>query len=179
MRMPGERLLAPCGVTLVVLLTACSGSGCSSATDGSSRVSAVHSPSKPGKSRTVPRSRVGNFDPRGADAQPDYDGEAWRLRERVRRKLPEDRPADARVACQHMFRAVDEFYAAIEPDAQQRERILQDLQATRAQDVTSCMQHTSSDAAACVVVLLDEGRSEFPWILDQCSRAFPVPDAGA
>jgi poly-gamma-glutamate synthesis protein (capsule biosynthesis protein) len=118
---------------------------------------------------------VGNFDPRGVQAQPDYDGEAARLRRRVEGRLPDPLPSSSRAACSAMLDAAARFYAAVAPDDAARQESQAQLQATRAGSQRSCEAETSIAAAACATLLLDEQAGELPWVLDQCSRAFPAP----
>lgn len=118
-------------------------------------------------------SRVGNYDPRGVDSQPDFDGEARVLANRVRPRLPKPLPTDAAKACRAMFKAVDQFYGQTALAGTSRHRITNRIQGSRAQDQQACEAETSPAAAACVTVLLEDREAEFPWLLDQCTRAFP------
>jgi hypothetical protein len=47
------------------------------------------------------------------------------------------------------------------------------LQTTRKDGIEACQAETSPAAASCVAVLASSAGGEFPWLLDQCSRAFP------
>lgn len=117
--------------------------------------------------------RTANGDARGAANQPDYDGEAALLKGQVTPRLPDPPPTDRKRACAEMFAAADALYAEIERDPDSRERTLAALQASRAADLAACERDTSARAAACVTVLLGDRNAELPWLLDQCSRAFP------
>lgn len=130
-------------------------------------------PGKPVPAHTdeSPRDRelnVGNPS-RGLGEQPDYDGEARALRDRIAPRLPDPLPS-ARDACSAMLGAAVELYVATEQDATAQRAT---LRATRDADLRACEQHTSPAAASCVRLLLDEHAGEWPWLLDQCSRAFP------
>jgi hypothetical protein len=120
-----------------------------------------------------PAGRTANEDRRGFANQPDYDAEAALLKEQVTPRLPAPPAKDREQACAAMWAAVDGLYADIEADAGSRERTLKALQATRAADLAACERETSVRAAACVTVLLGDRNAELPWLLDQCSRAFP------
>lgn len=120
-----------------------------------------------------PAGRTANNDARGFANQPDYDGEAALLKEQVSRRLPDPLPADRKAACAAMFAAADALYREIDPDEGSRERTLKALQASRAADLAACERETSVRAAACVTVRLADRDAELPWLLDQCSRAFP------
>lgn len=120
-----------------------------------------------------PAGRTANEDRRGFASQPDYDAEAALLKEQVTPRLPATLPKDRKAACAAMWAAADGLYAEIEPDAGSRESTLKALQATRAADMAACERETSVRAAACVTVLLGDRNAELPWLLDQCSRAFP------
>jgi len=106
---------------------------------------------------------------RGLDAQPDYDGQARSLRKDVLPRLPDPLP-DAATACAQMLEAVAEHYARTEGDTAPQ---LEVLKATRAHEQEACTTETSAAAASCVALLAREEAGEFPWLLDQCSRAFP------
>lgn len=120
-----------------------------------------------------PSGRTANEDRRGFANQPDYDAEAALLKEQVTSRLPAPLPRDRKQACAEMWSAVDALYAEIESDPGSRERTLKTLQATRPADLAACERETSVRAAACVTVLLGDRNAELPWLLDQCSRAFP------
>lgn len=120
-----------------------------------------------------PPGRTANNDARGFANQPDYNGEAALLKEQVGRRLPDPLPADRKTACAAMFAAADALYRDIDVDPGSRDRTLAALQASRAADLAACERETSVRAAACVTVLLGDRNAELPWLLDQCSRAFP------
>lgn len=117
--------------------------------------------------------RTANNDARGAGMQPDYNGEAEALRQQITPRLPEPLPGDRRAACTAMLDATVAFYSDIEPDPAARAQLLADLQATRVTDLSHCEQTTSVRAATCVQLRLADRDAEFPWLLDQCTRAFP------
>jgi hypothetical protein len=106
---------------------------------------------------------------RGLDAQPDYDGQARALRSEVLPRLPDPLP-DGKAACAQMLAAVAEFYALTEGEAAPQ---LDVLRATHDAELATCTAETSASAAACVALLAREQAGEYPWLLDQCSRAFP------
>jgi len=72
-----------------------------------------------------------------------------------------------------MLDAARSFYEATERDPLRRAARVADLDATREDDLAACVDTTSIAAASCVTVLLGDKDSEFPWLLDQCSRAYP------
>jgi hypothetical protein len=129
-----------------------------------------------------------NADPRGVQNQPDWDGMAAELRERVDPRLPRPLPTERSDACDAMFAAVDRFYAETEPDRSRRSARAAELVETRADDRGGCLEHTSIEAASCVAVLIGDGAEhgallsplgrslsdyEYGWLLDQCMRAYP------
>ncbi len=124
------------------------------------------------------QARVANDDPGGADDQPDWEQQARELKQRVDSRMPETLPTDKRAACTAMLQAASEFYAAVETDATQRAAQQAQLDQTRAADIDGCVRETSVAAAVCVTLLLGDRDSEFPWLLDQCSRAYPNPAGG-
>ena len=105
--------------------------------------------------------------------QPDYDGEAAALREQMLARLPASLPTDRRAACTGMLDAAAAFYGEIAAPGEPRTRLLADIQSTRADDLTRCERETSVRAATCVQLRLRDRDAELPWLLDQCSRAFP------
>ncbi|MEZ4452904.1 MAG: hypothetical protein R3B09_25825 [Nannocystaceae bacterium] len=122
--------------------------------------------------------RTANPDRRGFDNQPDYEGEAASLREYVDARLPSPLPRDRAAACAGMFAAVDRFYEAVEYASEARRReVTEALAQSREADAAACERETSPKAAACVTVLLGDRTAEFPWLLDQCSRAYPPTPA--
>jgi hypothetical protein len=118
------------------------------------------------------QSRVGNDDPRGVDDQPNWDQQARELKQRVDPRLPSPLPSDKRAACAAMLDEVQTFYESVE-GPEQREAKLAELAQTRARDLDGCVADTSIAAAICVKILLGDRDSEFPWLLDQCARAYP------
>lgn len=118
-----------------------------------------------------PRQRVlevGNPS-RGADQQPDYEGLASALRQRVVDRLPNPLPPVA-TACKTMLDAAVASYGRSEVDASD---VVARLATTRDADLTSCTRTTSPSAASCVAIVLGDEGGEWPWVLDQCLRAFP------
>jgi hypothetical protein len=130
------------------------------------------SPAPPPASPSPAVTRTANNDVRGVGSQPDYEGEAGILRARLADRLPNPPPERA-AACKQMLDAAVEFYTAVEREEASRTRVLADLQATRTEDLARCEQETSARAAACAAIRLSERDAEFPWVLDQCVRAFP------
>lgn len=122
--------------------------------------------------------RVANDDPGSADDQPNWDQQARELKQRVDPRMPETLPTDKDEVCRGMLRAASEFYVAVETDPEQRARALAELQQTHEADLAGCLRETSVAAATCVTILLGDRDSEFPWLLDQCSRAYPNEAGG-
>jgi hypothetical protein len=118
------------------------------------------------------QSRVGNDDPRGVDDQPNWDQQARELKQRVDPRLPSPMPTDKQAVCAAMLDEVKTFYESVE-GADQRAAKLAELDQTRARDLEGCVADTSVAAAVCVTILLGDRDSEFPWLLDQCTRAYP------
>ena len=115
--------------------------------------------------------RVGNHDPRGVEHQPDYNGKALQLRHSLVHDLPAPLPS-AKVACGEMLDAARRYYRLDETDSRRRASLMARMQATHERDLAACVQETSPAAALCTAILLRRQHSEFPWALDQCSRAF-------
>lgn len=113
-----------------------------------------------------------NNDARGAGSQPDYDGEAAALRNIIAPRLPTTLP-DPRAACTAMLDAAAKFYDFTSQADPTRDALLADLKSTRPTDQTRCEQDTNPRAATCVALRLADRDAEFPWLLDQCTRAFP------
>ncbi len=122
---------------------------------------------------SAPPTRTANNDARGAGIQPDYDGEAVLLREQLLPRLPDPLPADRRTACTAMLDAAASFYADIESEPAPRAQLQADLKTTRDAELLACERETSVRAASCVRLRLADRDAELPWLLDQCSRAFP------
>lgn len=123
-------------------------------------------------------SRVGNNDPRGVDDQPDWERQARELKQRVDSRMPSTLPTDKRAACEAMLDEALSFYIAVETDADQRAERMAQMQQTRERDLEGCIRETSIAAAVCVTLLLRDRDSEFPWLLDQCTRAYPSETGG-
>jgi hypothetical protein len=123
-------------------------------------------------------SRVGNDDPRGVDDQPDWNRQARELKQRVDPRMPGELPTDKRAACEAMLDEATAFYMAVEGNPEQRADRMAQLQQTRERDLEGCIRETSIAAAVCVTILLHDRDSEFPWLLDQCTRAYPQETGG-
>lgn len=150
------------GHTLVIaamLATACTRNGVADA-DGAPPGTV----DAPARGRTL---RVGNPS-RGVDDQPDYDAMARELGSRVAPRLPDPLPP-ASDACREMLAALVEAHAPNDGAAAPEPVVRAVAQADR----SSCERQTSPAAATCVAMLLRENAGEYPWLLDQCSRAFP------
>jgi hypothetical protein len=106
---------------------------------------------------------------RGADEQPDYDGMAKALRSRIASRLPDPLPATG-PACSAMLDAAKAAYGRSEFDASDA---VARLAVTHDADLAACERATSASAAACVAIVLEDEGGEWPWVLDQCMRAFP------
>ncbi|HEY8378262.1 MAG TPA: hypothetical protein VIK91_17320 [Nannocystis sp.] len=152
-----------------VLLSAVLAAGCTATPDGRPAPAGQQAAPEPAPS-SPPAGRTANNDARGVGNQPDYDGEAALLRERILARLPDPLP-NRKQACAAMFAAADALYERIEPGGE--DRAVARLQATRAEDLAACERETSARAAACVTVRLADRDAELPWLIDQCSRAFP------
>lgn len=120
------------------------------------------------------RLQTANHDRRSFDNQPDYAGEAALLRDYVEPRLAASAIGERALMCARMLDTAAEFYAAVEREPAQREQVLAALRASRADDLARCQRETSPRAAACVTILLGDRTAEFPWLLDQCSRAYPA-----
>ena len=157
-------------------------SGCRGGDGNSSKAAATVRP--PASTGEV----AANADPRGVQNQPDWDQMAAELRERVDSRLPRPLAIERAEACDAMFAAVDRFYAETESDPGRRSTRARELTETRADDRAGCLERTSVEAAACVSVLMGDGAEhgallsplgralsdyEYPWLLDQCMRAYP------
>ncbi len=138
---------------------------------------------EPGPSGRAVPPRTANPDGRGVGDQPNYDAEANQLKRSILGRLPQPMPADTPenrdAACSAMLDEARELYAEIERDASSRARVDKALVDTRAADREACARETSVSAAHCVRVRLEDRDTELPWLLDQCSRAFPTDDAAA
>ena len=123
------------------------------------------------------QTRVGNNDPRGIDDQPDWERQARELKQRIDPRMPSELPTDARAACEAMLGEAATFYISVEADPEQRAARMAQMQQTHERDLAGCVRDTSVAAAVCVTLLLKDRDSEFPWLLDQCSRAYPKATA--
>ena len=121
--------------------------------------------------------RIGNDDPRGVDTQPDWDAQASELKQRVGPRMPDPLPTDKRAACGEMLDAARAFYVSVEHNVQQKRAREAEFDGTRESDLEACERGSSMAAVACTTVLLGDRDSEFPWLLDQCSRAYPLTEA--
>jgi len=117
--------------------------------------------------------RVANSDPSGADNQPDWNDLARQTKEMVGPRLPDPLPTDQAATCAKMLDAALTFYDATEADPLHKAARREELLATREADQKACEAQTSISAALCVTLLLGDKNAEFPWLLDQCTRAFP------
>ncbi len=156
------------GIGLFVLAVA----GCSGRGDGAT--SGTQRPSGPSNSRTPSPfaegiGHVGN-QVKGIDAIPDYDDQAHTMRARAEPRLPDPLPS-AKAACVTMLDAARQFY--VDTEGEQSSAVAT-MAATRDADLRDCVEQTSPAAAACTAVMMAQSEGEFPWVLDQCSRAFPM-----
>lgn len=117
--------------------------------------------------------RVANSDPSGVDNQPDWDELARQTKAMVGPRLPDPLPSDHAAVCSDMLDAAVTFYEQTEPNPVFAAKRREELKATREADQRGCEEQTSTQAALCVTLLLGDKNAEFPWLLDQCSRAFP------
>jgi len=162
----------------LLLLQACQTpeAALTSPTSASDEGSGLRSTSKrESKAHKQSATRTANPDGRTFENQPDYDAEAASLREYVGPKLPSPIPSDGAAACEAMLAAADAFYSAIETTEPRNAEVQRSLAASRAEDLSSCIATTSPEAAACVTVLIARRTAELPWLIDQCSRAYPTP----
>ncbi|MEM9460182.1 MAG: hypothetical protein AAGF11_38755 [Myxococcota bacterium] len=150
----------------VALLTGCSGRG-EGAPSGTQRPAGVDD-----SRRFSPFASIGHVgnQVRGIDAIPDYNAEAQDLRARVEPQLPDPLPSP-RAACVTMLDAARQFYVNTEAEGSSA---VDTMAATYQADLEACTKTTGPAAAACVAVLMAQSEGEFPWVLDQCSRAFPI-----
>ena len=126
-----------------------------------------------GARTTAPLAKVANPDRRGVEDQPDWNALAQGTKEVVEPMLPSPLPTDRAKVCTEMLDAAVKFYDATEPDSAQRDKRRAELAATREADLGDCQKDLSISAALCVTYRLGDLDSEYPWLVDQCSRAFP------
>jgi hypothetical protein len=150
----------------VVTLCSCSCAG----SNGTQRTSNEEEAARPEDPFVRPENtrRVGN-QAAGIEEQPDYDRQAEAIRVAVEDRLPDPLP-QPKAACVAMFDAAIAAYTQAEGSTSPPVRT---LQKTRRDGIEACQADTSPAAAACVAVLAASDGGEFPWLLDQCSRAFP------
>ena len=148
----------------IAMLCSCSCAG----NNGGPKQAAEDEPARPHDPFGGSRMRVGN-QAAGIEQQPNYDREAKQIREAVKDRLPDPLPSPA-AACVAMYDAAIASYARTEGSTSPPVRT---LEKTRRDGLASCEAETSPAAAACVAVLAAQDGGEFPWLLDQCSRAFP------
>jgi hypothetical protein len=154
--------IGACVVWSLVGVAGCSGRGDGTTGGPSRRASGLVSP----WADTI--DTVGNQVP-GIEAMPDYDAAAEQLRARVEALLPRPLPSP-QAACTSMLDNARQYYVDVEGEGSSA---AQTMAATRKADLDACMVETSPAAAACVAVLMRKSEGEYPWLLDQCSRAFP------
>ncbi len=158
--------LAACGLSLALSLPV----GCSQPTETTTTTRAPALPGQGGLEQPGQvLGHVGN-QASGIDAQPDFDAFALRIRENVGPRLPDPLPAAA-TACRDMLEAAVSFYRETEGAGSSA---VGAIERGRADDEAACKAQTSPAAAACVAILLSDQAGEYPWLVDQCSRAFPV-----
>lgn len=123
--------------------------------------------------------RVANFDPLHAEHQPDWDQRARQLAGEVLPRM-QSRPAPASIdaGCRKMLDAARELYDLVEATADAARSRRQILEASFEADLEGCRATTSVRATHCVTILLGDHNAEFPWLLDQCMRAFPKQSDG-
>lgn len=117
--------------------------------------------------------RTPNADPNSADNQPDWDAMAATLRARLAPTLKVADDADPRAMCQRLLGEAREFYATIDRGGEGAASAQSQISLTTGDDVDGCVAQLSRHAIACVSASLREQRAEFPWLVDQCARAFP------
>lgn len=122
---------------------------------------------------SAPGVRTPNADPNGADNQPNWDAMAATLRARLAPTLKVADDADPRVMCARLLQEADEFYSALDRGGEETASAQSQLRQTTSGDVEGCATELSTHAIACVSASLRENRAEFPWLVDQCARAFP------
>lgn len=165
----GRSTLSTASVGFCALLAACSCSNVPPAGRGNGARQPGVNPDRDSKKLA----RVANSDPSGADNQPDWNDLARQTKEMVAPRLPDPLPTDHAKVCEGMLDAALTFYDETEGDALHKASRREELLATRDADLAACQDETSISAAICVTLLLGDKNAEFPWLLDQCTRAFP------
>jgi hypothetical protein len=166
--------MQPAGLWACVMLLGVAGCSwsCSSASEGASSAQAPVRPvadePKMDVRATSKSMRVGN-QVGGLAEMPDYDAEALEIRAAVVDRLPDPLPS-AETACARMLAAARARYADI--DGGKSAAVVM-LDATRDAELAACREETTAHVAVCVTLLVEEGRTEYPKLLDQCTRAFP------
>lgn len=128
----------------------------------------------------APGLRTPNHDPSGAGNQPDWDGMARALRASVGPELTVRAGAPMGPLCETMMRDALAFYAEVDggKDASAGTSVAI-LRETLDADRAACEAELSPQAAQCVSLELARRRAEFPWLVDQCARAFPRSGAAS
>jgi len=122
----------------------------------------------PGRGRVV--GNVGN-NASGLADQPDWDASAKRIAQRMQGRFPATLPASD-AACDKMLDAARDHYR--QTDGEDSDAVKR-LAATRSAEHTTCVRETTPKVAWCVATLVAEDIGEFPFLLDQCQRAFGEP----
>jgi len=127
----------------------------------------------PGRGRVI--GEVGNHASGLAD-MPDWDETAKAIAAKMDGRFPATMPS-AQVACTTMLDAARAHYI----DVQGAESsAVAAMAASREADLTQCVAQTEPKVALCVATLVGDDEGEYPWLLDQCGRAFAtLPPAGA
>lgn len=168
-----RRALGSLGAGLLVLVAA--GATCSSESQPGSKPASSSAGAGAGGDggSSAAQPRVGNPSNTGMDTVPDWNALAADLRERVGPRLPDPLPTDLEAACARMLDEALAFYVETEINPEHQKRLRAQMAATRDADFDACVAETSIAAATCVTILLGDRNAEFPWLLDQCSRAYP------
>jgi hypothetical protein len=157
-------------LALSTIVALASGATCSAESQpASNQASDEGPPKKPGEEKL----HVGNPSNTGMDTVPDWNQLATQLKQRVGPRLPDPLPADGGQVCDQMLDAARDFYEATELNPEHKKLRLAELESSREFDKRGCLEQTSIEAASCVTILLAEHSAEFPWLLDQCMRAYP------
>lgn len=146
---------------LLTIVTACSTPG----TPGNPPPS---EDAPPGRGRVV--GNVGN-NASGLADQPDWDASAKRIAERMEGRFPTPLPAPE-AACNKMLDAARDHYKQTDGEGSDA---VKRLAATRSADHATCVRETTPEVAWCVATLVAEDIGEYPFLLDQCERAFGKP----